>query len=326
MTTRPMLKTKLIATAALCVAATLAVAQPYPNKPVRMIAPYPPGGTSDVMARIVAQKLADAFGRQVIVDNRPGAAANIGHELAAKAAPDGYTLLLTSGAAMVTNQFLYKKLNWDPHNDFAPVSLVSAAGMVLVVHPSVPAQNVAQLIALAKARPDKLTFGSGGVGTTSHVTGEVFKAATGVKMTHVPYKGGVLAVTDLVGGQIDVVFSDMVPSVPQIQSGRLRALAVTSEQRSAVLPNVPTMPEAGLNHPFPAQWWGVVVPRGTPVAIINRINTDIVQFMKLPDLQEKFTAMGVFTRHSTPEQMTETIRQGTLQMREIVKAAGIQPE
>ncbi len=326
MITRVFLKTKLITVAVLCVAATLAVAQPYPNKPVRMIAPYPPGGTSDVMARIVAQKLADAFGRQVIVDNRPGAAANIGHELAAKAAPDGYTLLLTSGAAMVTNQFLYKKLNWDPQNDFAPVSLVSAAGMVLVVHPSVPAQNVAQLIALAKARPDKLTFGSGGVGTTSHVTGEVFKAATGVKMTHVPYKGGVLAVTDLVGGQIDAVFSDMVPSVPQIQSGRLRALAVTSEQRSAVLPNVPTMPEAGLNHPFPAQWWGVLVPRGTPVAIINRINADIVQFMKLPDLQEKFTAMGVFTRYGTPEQMTETIRQGTVQMREIVKAAGIQPE
>ncbi len=317
---------RLLTTAALCLGASAIAAQSYPVKPVRMIAPYPPGGTSDVMARIVAQKLADAFGRQVIVDNRPGAAANIGHELAAKAAPDGYTLLLTSGAAMVTNQFLYKKLNWDPQNDFAPVSLVSAAGMVLVVHPSVPAQNVAQLIALAKARPDKLSFGSGGVGTTSHVTGEVFKAVAGVKMTHVPYKGGVLAVTDLVGGQIDVVFSDMVPAVPQVQSGRLRALAVTSEQRSAALPNVPTMPEAGLNHAFPAQWWGVVVPRGTPAAIINRINADIAQFMKQPDVQEKFAAMGVFTRYSTPEQMSDTIRQGTAQMREIVKAAGIQPE
>jgi tripartite-type tricarboxylate transporter receptor subunit TctC len=306
--------------------AVAADAQPYPAKPVRMIAPYPPGGTSDVMARLVAQKLGDAFGRQVIVENRPGAAANIGHEIAARAAPDGYTLLLTSGAAMVTNQFLYKKLNWDPQNDFAPISLVAAAGMVLVLHPSVPAQNVTQLIALARARPGRMTFGSGGVGTTSHVTGEVFKAVTGVKMIHVPYKGGVLAVVDLVGGQIDLSFSDMVPSVPHVQSGRLRALAVTSEQRSAALPDVPTMPEAGLKHVFPAQWWAVVAPRGTPAAIISRINSDIAQFMKLPEVQEKFASMGVFTRHSTPEQMLETIKQGTAEMREIVKAAGIQPE
>jgi tripartite-type tricarboxylate transporter receptor subunit TctC len=320
------LSSRLLASGLLVAAAALAHAQPYPAKPVRMIAPYPPGGTSDAMARIVAQKLGDAFGRQVVVENRPGAASNIGHEIAAKAAPDGYTLVLTSGAAMVTNQFLYKKLNWDPHGDFAPVSLVSGAGMVLVVHPSVPAQDVKQLIALAKARPDRMTFGSGGVGTTSHVTGEMFKSVTGVKMVHVPYKGGVLATTDLVGGQIDLSFSDMVPAVPQVQSGRLRALAVTSEQRAAALPKVPTMPEAGLNHAFPAQWWGVMVPRGTPPAIISRINADIAQFMKAPDLQERFTAMGVFARYSTPEQMTETIRQGTALMREIVKAAGIQPE
>ena len=314
------------AVASLCLLCTAAAAQPYPVKPVRMIAPYPPGGTSDVMARIVAQKLGDEFGRQVVVENRPGAAANIGHEIAARAAPDGYTLLLTSGAAMVTNQFLYKKLNWDPQNDFAPISLVAAAGMVLVIHPSVPAQNLQQLIALARARPDRMTFGSGGVGTTSHVTGEVFKAVTGVIIVHVPYKGGVLAVNDLLGGQIDMSFSDMVPSVPHVQNGRLRALAVTGEQRSAALPNVPTMPEAGLNHAFPAQWWGVAAPRGTPAALIGRINADIAKFMQSPDVRETFAAMGVFTRYSTPEQMTETIRQGTAQMREIVKAAGIQPE
>ena len=310
---------------ALCVLPAPAVAQTYPGKPVRMIAPFPPGGTSDVVARLIAQKLSDALGRQVIVENRGGAAANIGHEIAAKTAPDGYTLLLTSGAAMVTNQFLYKKLNWEPA-DFAPISLVASAGMVLVVHPSVPATNVAQLIALAKARPDRMTVGSGGVGTTSHVTNEVFKSITGTKITHVPYKGGGLAVTDLVGGQIDIVFSDMVPSVPQIQSGRLRALAVTSEQRSSVLPNVPTMVEAGVKHAFPSQWWAMVVPRGTPAAIIGRINADIGQFMKMPDIQEKFTALGLFPRHGTPEQVLETIRQGSAEMREIVKAAGIQPE
>ena len=318
--------TRITLATMLCLFAIATNAQTYPIKPVRMIAPYPPGGTSDVMARIVAQKLGDAFGRQVIVDNRPGAAANIGHELAAKAPADGYTLLLTSGAAMVTNQFLYKKLNWDPQNDFTPVSLVCGAGMVLVVHPSVPATNVKQLIALAKAKPDRMSFGSGGVGTTSHVTGEVFKAVTGVKIVHVPYKGGVLAVNDLLGGQIDLVFSDMVPAVPHVQSGRLRALAVTSEQRSAALPSVPTMPEAGVNQVFPAQWWGVAVPRGTPLSILSRINADIAQFMKLPDVLEKFAAMGVFARTSTPEQMTEVISKGTLQMREIVKAAGIQAE
>ena len=308
-----------------CLVAFGAAAQSYPSKPVRMIAPFPPGGTSDVVARLIAQKLTDALGRQVVVENRGGAAANIGHEIAAKAAPDGYTLLLTSGAAMVNNQFLYKKLNWEPA-EFTPISMVASAGMVLVVHPSVPATNVTQLIALARARPDRLSAGSGGVGTTSHVTLEVFKSVTKTRITHVPYKGGALAVTDLLGGQIDLVFSDMVPSVPHVQSGRLRALAVTSDQRSATLPNVPTMPESGVNNAFPSQWWAMVAPRGTPAAILSRINTDIVQFMKAPDMQEKYTALGLFTRSSTPEQVLDTIKAGMAEMREIVKAAGIQPE
>ena len=303
-----------------------ALPQAYPSKPVRMIAPYPPGGSSDTLARIVAQKLADALGRPVVIDNRPGAAGNVGHEIAAKAAADGYTLLLTSAAALVTNQFLYKRLNFDPHRDFAPISLVATAAPVLVAHPSVAARNVKELIAIAQSKPGRLNFGSGGVGTTSHIVGEVFQAATGVKMVHVPYKGGVLAVADLVAGHIELSFSDMVPSVPHVRSGKLRALAVTSEQRSSALPDVPTMAEAGVKASFPGQWWAVVAPRGTPAAIINRINADIGQFMKSPDILEKYGNMGIFTAHSAPARIAELQKLGTQQMAGVVKAAGIQPE
>ena len=308
------------------VTATAQSALPYPSKSIRMIAPYPPGGTSDVVARIVAQKLTDTLGRQVVVDNRAGATGNIGHEIAAKAPPDGYTLLLTSGAAMVTNRFLFKHLGFDPFNDFAPISLVATAAPMLVVNPSVPARNVSELVALAKSKPDQLTFGSGGVGTTSHIVGEVFKSVTGVRIVHVPYKGGVLAVTDLVGGQITMSFADMVPSVPQVKAGRLRALAMSSEQRSPALPDVPTMPEAGVDAVFPGQWWAIIAPRGTPAAIIKRINSDTATFMKMPDVRERLESMGTFPQHSTPERVTETMKRGTEQMSKVVKAAGIQAE
>lgn len=303
-----------------------AQAQTYPNKPVRMIAPYPPGGTSDVMARLVAQKLSDTLGKQVIVDNRPGAAGNIGHEIAARAAPDGYTLLVTSGAAMVTNVFLYKRLGFDPFKDFAPVSIVATAAPMMVVNPSVPARTVQEFIALAKARPGEFNFGSGGVGTTSHIVGEVFKAATGVNIVHVPYKGGGLAVLDVVAGQIALSFADMVPSVPQVKAGRLRALAVTTPQRATVLPEVPTMAEAGVDAPFPGQWWAVVVPQRTPRAVIVLLNQRIGEFMRTPEMQERLSAMGAFAAHTTPEQVTETMKQGTQQMAAVVKAAGIKPE
>jgi tripartite-type tricarboxylate transporter receptor subunit TctC len=311
---------------ALAQAASTGSGQDYPNKPVRMIAPYPPGGSSDVLARIVAQKLSEALGRPVVVENRPGAAANVGHEIAAKATPDGYTLLLTSAAALVTNQFLYKKLNFDPRRDFVPISLVATAAPMLVVHPSLPAKSVQELIAYAKTRPGQLNFGSGGVGTTSHIVGEVFQTATGVKMVHVPYKGGVLAVADLVAGQIQLSFADMVPSVPQVKAGKLRALAVTSERRSGALPDVLTMAEAGVKAEFPGQWWAIVAPRGTPDAIIRRLNADVAQMVKAPDVQEKYAAMGIFTEYTTPERMSELQASGTRLMARVVKAAGIQPE
>ena len=310
----------------LAVSSGIAMGQAYPTKPVRMIAPYPPGGSSDVLTRIVAQKLGETLGRQVIVENRPGAASNIGHEVAAKAPPDGYTLLLTNAAAMVTNQFLYKKLPFDQYNDFAHISLVATGSPMLTVHPSVPARSVKELIALAKARPGKLNYGSGGVGTTAHIIGEVFQVETGTKMVHVPYKGGVLAVGDLVAGQIDVCFADMVPGVPQVKAGRIRALAVTSERRSNALPEVPTMVESGFTKPLPGQWWAVAAPKGTPPAILQRINAAIGEIMKAPDIQERYAGMGIFTAHTTPERVTEIMKAGAKQMGAVVKAAGIQPE
>jgi tripartite-type tricarboxylate transporter receptor subunit TctC len=311
----------------LLLAVSFAFAQDaYPIKPVRFIAPFPPGGTTDVLSRILAQKLTDSLGRQVLVDNRAGAAGNIGHEVAAKTAPDGYTLLMSSNVALVTNPHLYKRLGFDPLNDFAPISVVGKAGNVLVVHPSVPAHNVAQLLALARARPGQLNFGSGGRGTGAHVAGEILKTATGINIVHVPFKGGILAVIDLVAGQIDMIFSDMVPAVPQIKGGKLRALAFTSEQRSPTLPDVPTMAEAGVKEPIPDTWWAVLSPKGTPAAIVSRLNADLAQILKLPDVQEKYAGLGVFTVHTTPERVLELVRIETPKMSKVLKAAGVEPD
>lgn len=307
--------------------ATAVFAQtPYPTKPIRMIAPFPPGGTTDVLSRIVAQKLGDTLGRQVVVDNRPGAGGNLGHEVAAKTAPDGYTLVMSSNAALVANPHLYKRLGFDPLNDFAPISVVAKAGQVLAVHPSVPARNVKELVALAKSRPGTLNFGSGGRGTPAHVAGEIFKSVTAVNIIHVPYKGGILAVLDVVAGQIEMVFADMAPAVPQINGGKLRALAVTSDQRSKVLPEVPTMIEAGIRGSSPQTWWAVLAPKGTPAGIVARINGDIAQIVKQADVQDKFSALGLAPTHSTPEQVTELIKAEGPPMGKVLKAAGVEPE
>ena len=310
----------------LSLAPAAVLAQAYPSKPVRFIAPFPPGGTTDVLARLVAQKLTDALGRQVIVENRPGASGTIGHEVAAKSAPDGYTLLLTSMGGLVTNRFLYKRLPFDPDNDFAPISMLATAGQVLVVHPAVPARSVKELIALAKSRPGQLNMGSGGLGTTQHIVGEVFQIATGTKFVHVPYKGGGLAVADLVGGQIDLAFADMAPAVPHVKSGRLRALVVSSEQRAPALPDVPTMTQAGVKEEFPQTWWALAAPKGTPAAVITRLSTEVSQFMQMPDVKEKLANVGLFALHSSPERVTELVRTSTERMTKVVKAAGIKAE
>ncbi len=298
----------------------------WPSKPLRMIAPFPPGGTTDVLSRIVAQRLSDTLGRQVVVENRPGAGGNIGNEFAAKQAPDGYSIVMSSSAQLVTNPHLYKRLGFDPINDFAPISLVGTSGQVLVVHPSVPVKTVQQLVELAKAKPNRFNFGSGGRGTPAHVAGEVFQFATGTKMVHVPYKGGGLAVLDLVAGQIDLVLADMAPAMPQIKAGKLRAIAVTSEQRSSALPGVPTMAESGIKGTIPQVWWALLAPRGTLPAVVSRINSDIAQIMKGADVIERFADLGVTPLHSIPERITELIRVETPAIGKVLKAAGIEPE
>jgi tripartite-type tricarboxylate transporter receptor subunit TctC len=303
-----------------------ALAQAYPTKSVRFIAPFPPGGTSDIVARVVALKLSDSLGKQVLVDNRGGASGTIGYELGAKAQPDGYTLLLTSMGGLVTNQFLYKRLPFDPMHDFAHISQLATAGQVLVVHPSVAARTAQELIVLATSKPGQLTVGSGGIGTTQHIVAEVFQAATGIKLVHVPYKGSILAVTDTVAGQISMTFADMAPAVPHVKAGRLRALVVSSEQRSTAIPDAPTLAEAGIKEWFPQTWWAMAAPKGTPVAIIKRLNSEIGQFMKAPDVQEKFASLGLIPLHSTPERVAELVNRGAVRMAQVVKAAGINPE
>ncbi|MGE5526429.1 MAG: Bug family tripartite tricarboxylate transporter substrate binding protein [Rhodospirillaceae bacterium] len=301
-------------------------AQSYPAKPIRIIAPFPPGGTTDTMCRIVAQRLTESLGKQVVVENRPGAAGKVGHEAAARAPADGYTLLLTAKGSLVTNRFLYKNLGYDPLNDYAPITVIASAAPVMVLHPSLPARTVKEFVALAKARPGQLNFGSGGKGTTSHVIGEVFKAATGVKLVHVPYKGGALAINDLIAGHIELSFSDMVPAVPHIKSGRLRGVAVTTPERSPTIPDVPTMAESGITEPFPQQWWGLAAPRGTPAAIIERINGEMAQMIQRPEVKERFTELGVFTVHTTPERMLDMIRNEAPEMEKYLKMAGVEPE
>lgn len=316
---------------ALAVAATLSATaaqaqDAYPSKPVRFIAPYPPGGSSDVLARVVAQKLGESLGRQVIVENRPGAAGNIGHELAAKATADGYTLLLTTKSQMVANPYLYKNLPYGPLTDFSFLSMLAQAGHVLVVHPAVPTRNVRELIALARRQPGKLSYGSSGIGSTVGIVAEVFKSIEKLDIVHVPYKGTVLAVADVVGGQIEMVFSDMVPAVPQIRGNRLRALAVTTAERSPALAGVPTMAEAGVKEPLPTQWWGIAGPRGMPPAIVARLNAEIHRIVNLPDLKERYNDLGIMPLLTTPEQMLETIRIEQPATAKILAEIGLKPE
>ena len=303
-----------------------ALAQPYPSKPIRFIAPFPPGGSSDVLCRLLGQKLSETLAQPVLVENRAGASGNIGHEFAAKQPADGYTLVLSNNAALAINPHLFKRLGFDPQGDFAPVSMVASAGQVLVVHPSVPVTSVKELIALAKARPGQLHFGSGGKGIPSHVAGENFKVAAAVNIVHVPYKGTVQAVGDLVGGQLQLVFSDMVPAMPHIRAGKLRPLAVTVPQRSAALPDVPTMDEAGLPGFRSVVWWAVLVPRGTPADIVGRLNAEFGRIVRLADVQERYASLGVFTEHSTPQHVTERTRSDLQEYAAILKAAGVEAE
>jgi tripartite-type tricarboxylate transporter receptor subunit TctC len=301
-------------------------AQTYPSRPIKFVAPFPPGGSSDVLCRLLGAKLSEGLGQPVAVENRPGAAASIGHEYALKQPPDGYTIVITSSSTMVNNRYLYKQLAFNVFTDFSPISMIASAGQVLVVHPSVPAKSVAELIALAKAQPGKLNFGSGGKGIQSHISGEMFKAAAGIDIVHVPYKGTVQAVSDLVAGQVQMVFSDMAPAMPHIRAGRLRPLAVTTRKREAVLPDLPTMIEAGVPEYESGVWWAVLSPKGTPEAIVGRLNAEFGRIVRLPDVQEKYASLGIAPEHSTPAYVFERARAEGPRLAAALKAAGIEPE
>ena len=315
----------LLAIVAAAVGAPFTFAQgaaTYPAKPVRLVVPFPAGGTTDILARAVAQRLSEAWGRQVIVDNRPGAGGNIGSDLVAKAAPDGYTLLMGTVGTHAINPSLYKNMPYDHVKDFAPVILVAGVPNVLVVNPSLPVHSVTELIAYAKANPGKLSFASGGPGSPHHLYGELLKSMTGIEMTHVPYKGSAPALTDLIGGQVQLMFDNLPSSLPFIKAGKLRALAVTSGARAAALPDLPTLAESGLPGFEASSWFGVLAPAGTPRDIVAKLNGAIAGWLASPEAKEKLLAQGAIAAGGTPEDFARHIGAETSKWAKVVKASG----
>ena len=311
--------------AAACVAFGLtatAVAQPYPTKPIRIVVPFPPGGATDLLARDVAPKLTEAWGQSVIVDNRPGAAGNIGSELVAKSAPDGYTLEMGTVGTHAINASLYAKMPYDHVKDFVPIILVAGVPNVLVVNPAVPANSVAELIAYAKANPGKVNFASSGAGTSIHLSGELFKVMAGVQMTHIPYKGSAPALQDLLGGQVQLMFDNLPPSLPHIKAGKLRALAVTSATRAPALPDVPTLAESGLPGFEASSWFGLVAPAGTPPSIVAKIDGEVAKWLATPEAKEKLSKQGANAFGGTPEDFAKHITAETAKWAKVVKDSG----
>jgi tripartite-type tricarboxylate transporter receptor subunit TctC len=312
--------------AAATVLPTLAQAQNYPSKPIRFIVPFPPGGGNDTIARLVAQKLSMSLGQQVIVDNKPGAGSTIGAEAAAHAPGDGYTMFLAGVASHGINPNLRRKLPYDPLKDFNAVSLIASAPLLVVVHPSLPVKSVKDLIAFAKARPGQVNYASNGPGSSSHLAVELFDLTAGVTMTHIPYKGLAPALTDLLSGQVQVMFSSAVAAMPQVKSGRLRAIAMTGARRSAAIPNVPTVAESGLPGYETGSWYGVVVPAGTPRPAIDRLSREIQGIVKSPDFTAKLNEEAVIPIGSTPEAFDRHIRNELARWSKVIKAAKIEQE
>ena len=315
---------------ALVAAAFLAVpsltpAQTFPTKPVRIIVPFPPGGGTDVVSRLLGQKLGEAWGQQVVIDNRPGASMMIGHELGAKAPPDGYTLIMSSNNHTI-NPSVYKKIPYDTVKDFAPVTLVGNSPLVLVVHPTLPVKRTKELIALAKSRKGELTYASSGSGGPLHMAGELFKLRAGVDMTHVPYKGSGPAETDLVGGHVQVLFAGPVSASPYIKAGRMKPLAVTSLKRSIAFPNLPTIAEEVLPGYEAGIWWGVLAPAATPRDVVNKLHADFVKVLAMPDTKQRMLSQGGEPVGSTPEQFQKMIVTEIAQWAKVVKAAGIKAD
>ena len=316
-----------LAVTMLCTLVSLAsAAEPgYPTKPVRMIVAVPPGGPADTLARLVAPKLTEALGRTVVIDNRPGANGNIAYEMTARAVPDGYTFTAVA-AGVVINPSLYRHVNYDPLKDFAPLTLGITVPNILVVHPSVPAKSVKELIGLAKAKPGTVTFASAGNGTSGHLALELFRMTAGLDIIHVPYKGGGPALAEVVAGQVQALFSIALAASSQINAGRVRALAITSAKRSAVAPDLPTVAEAGLPGFEVIGWFGWLAPAATPKPIVNRLHTELVRALKLPDIRDRLLSQSTEPVGNSPQAFAAFMRSEHAKWAKLIKAANIQVE
>jgi tripartite-type tricarboxylate transporter receptor subunit TctC len=317
-----LLRSTLLALAAALVAAGAGAAeQGYPTKPVKIVVPYPPGGPTDIVARVVAQKLSEQTGQQFVVDNRAGAGGNIGAEAVARSAPDGYTLLVATTAHAI-NRTLFKQMSYDLMKDFVPVSQLTAGPLVIVANPALPAKNVRELIALAKAKPGELAFASSGPGQSTHLAAELFDTMAGIKMTHVPYKGSAPALTDTMGGQVSLFFDTMLSAMPHVRSGKLKALAVTSAARSPAAPDIPTVAESGLPGYEAIAWNGLLAPAGTPKEVVGRLNAEVKRALEVPEIKERFAAQGFAAAWSPPEKYAAFLDAEVDKWGKVVKVSG----
>lgn len=312
---------------ALCFAvAQAAFGQSYPTRPIKLVVPFPPGGGSDPVARIVGEKVGEALGQPVVIENRPGANGTVGNALVAKAEPDGYTLLLGAAGALTVAPHVYKKVQFDTLKDFEPISLAGTVPFILAVYPGVPVNSLRELTAFAKANPGKLNFGSSGTGGLPHLAGEIYKSMAGVDIVHVPYKGGGPAITALITGEVQVLFSDVGLMVPLLKAGKIKAIAVTSDVRSAAVPDIPTMKESGLPAYQISTWWGILAPAGTPRPIIDKLNAEVRKALELPDVKERFATMWVVPSPTTTEQFATRIHQEYDKWAQVVKEAKVEAE
>ena len=312
---------KLLIAVVLAIGAPWAAAQTYPSRPVHLIVPAAAGGTIDILARALSSKLSEGLGQPVVVENRPGAGTNIGMEAAVRAPADGHTAVI-GGTPVAINRTLYSKMTFDPGKDLAPVSLLVMSGNVLVVNPSLPVKSVGELIAYARTRPGELHFGSPSTGSTPHLAGELFNSLAGVKMVHVPYKGASQGLTDLIGGRLQLSFDNIPPAIPHVRSGKLRALAVTATKRSPLLPELPTVAEAGLPGFDVSAWFGMLVPAATPKPVVDRLHGEIVKALRDPALRERLEALGFEIVGSTPEEFAARIGTETTRWARIIKESG----
>jgi len=315
---------QLILAACVSLAATAtATAADFPAKPIRIIVAYTPAGTTDILARAIGHKMTERWGQPVIVENRPGANGNIGTEIAARATPDGYTLLMATAATHGINNTLYRKLSWDAVRDFAPISLVAIVPNLLVVNNALPVKNVKELIAYAKANPGKLNFGSPGNGATAHLSMELLQSMTGTKMMHIPYKGSAGVLADVMAGQISLSMDNMPVYLPQAKAGKIRALAVSSDQRSPAAPELPTVAETVTGFSA-ASWFGLAAPRGTPKAIVDRLSAETARILKLPDVNERLSGLGAQPVGGTPAEFAAFIQSETVKWAKVIKDANVE--